>query len=139
MSLEQWTSQNNPIKKGIIMSDTPQSGLTDNAAGALAYITFIPAIIFLVVEPYNKTSYVRFHSWQSIFLNVAAFAVYVVLMIISMMSVFLWPLRALIGILSLLIWLACFVAWILCVIQALNGKRFKLPVIGALAEKQAGA
>jgi len=121
------------------MSDTPQSGLTDNAAGALAYITFIPAIIFLVVEPYNKTSYVRFHSWQSIFLNVAAFAVYVVLMIISMMSVFLWPLRALIGILSLLIWLACFVAWILCVIQALNGKRFKLPVIGALAEKQAGA
>lgn len=31
-----------------------QSGLSDNAAGALAYVTIIPAIIFLIVEPYNK-------------------------------------------------------------------------------------
>ena len=26
------------------------SGLSDNAAGAIAYITFIPAIIFLIVD-----------------------------------------------------------------------------------------
>ena len=48
------------------MSDFPppqpaQSGLSDNAAGALAYVTIIPAIIFLVVEPYNKNSFIRFH------------------------------------------------------------------------------
>jgi hypothetical protein len=48
-----------------------QSGLSDNAAGALAYVTFIPAIIFLIVEPYNKNSYIKFHSWQSIFLGIA--------------------------------------------------------------------
>ena len=46
------------------MSDSPQytpvppqaaqTGLSDNTAGALAYITIIPAIIFLVMEPYNK-------------------------------------------------------------------------------------
>ncbi len=52
------------------MSDFPppqpaQSGLSDNAAGALAYVTIIPAIIFLIVEPYNKNSYIRFHAWQS--------------------------------------------------------------------------
>jgi len=28
-----------------------QSGLSDNAAGALAYVTIIPAIIFLIVDP----------------------------------------------------------------------------------------
>jgi len=50
------------------MSEPNQSGLSDNAAGALAYVTIIPAIIFLIVEPFNKNSYVRFHSWQSIFL-----------------------------------------------------------------------
>ena len=55
------------------MADEPNataasSGLSDNAAGALAYLTVIPAIIFLIVEPYNKNSFVRFHSWQCIFL-----------------------------------------------------------------------
>ncbi len=49
----------------------PASGLSDNAAGAIAYITIIPAIIFLIVEPYNKNSFVRFHAWQSIFLGIA--------------------------------------------------------------------
>ena len=41
----------------------------------IAYLTFIPAIIFLIVAPYNKNSYVRFHSWQSIFLGVAAIVI----------------------------------------------------------------
>ena len=49
--------------------ETPQTGLSDNAAGALAYVTIIPAIIFLIVAPYNTNSYIRFHSWQSIFLG----------------------------------------------------------------------
>ena len=28
------------------------SGLSDNAAGGLSYITIIPAIVFLILEPY---------------------------------------------------------------------------------------
>jgi uncharacterized membrane protein len=31
------------------------------------------------------------------------------------------------------------VVWILCLVKAFNGERFKLPFIGDLAEKQAGA
>ena len=38
--------------------------LTENLAGALAYLTFIPAVVFLVVEPYKKNRFVRFHSVQ---------------------------------------------------------------------------
>ena len=55
--------------------DASQSGLSENAASGLAYLTFIPAIIFLVVAPYNQNSRVRFHSWQSIFLAIACFVV----------------------------------------------------------------
>src|SRR6185437_2632978 len=44
----------------------PAEGLSDTAAGALAYITIIPAIIFLVVAPYNTKPFVRFHAFQSI-------------------------------------------------------------------------
>ena len=30
------------------------AGLDDNVAGALAYVTIIPAILFLVLEPFNR-------------------------------------------------------------------------------------
>jgi uncharacterized membrane protein len=115
--------------------NTPQNGLTDNAASGLAYITFIPAIIFLVTAPYNQKSLIRFHSWQSIFLAIGWFAIWVVLAIIGMipfvnlLDIILFPLLG-IGFL---------VVWILCLVKAFNGERFKLPFIGDLAEKQAGA
>ncbi len=51
------------------------SGLSDNAAGAIAYLTFIPAVCFLIMEPYNKNSYIRFHAWQSIMLFIVVVAV----------------------------------------------------------------
>ena len=47
---------------------TTSAGLSDNTAAALSYVTIIPAIVFLVLEPYNKVPLIRFHSWQSIFL-----------------------------------------------------------------------
>jgi uncharacterized membrane protein len=105
-----------------------QSGLSDNAAGALAYVTVIPAIIFLLVEPFNKNPYIKFHAWQSIFLNIALFAVSV----IGIIPILGW-LIFLIGVPVLLI------AGLICLINALQGKRFKLPFLGNLAEKQAGA
>jgi uncharacterized membrane protein len=111
-----------------IQPQPAQSGLSDNAAGALAYITIIPAIIFLVVEPYNKNSYIKFHAWQSIFLGIAAF----VLGFINVIPI-LGQIIFLLGMLGI------FVAWIIVVLKALKGQRFKLPVIGNLAEKQAGA
>jgi uncharacterized membrane protein len=105
------------------------TGLSDNAAGALAYVTIIPAIIFLIVEPYNKNSYVRFHSWQSIFLGIAAIAIDIVLTIIPIVG---WILIPFVG-------LGFLVLWIILLLKALKGQRFKLPFIGDLAEKQAAA
>lgn len=110
-------------------------GLSNNAAAGIAYITFIPAIVFLVVEPYNRNPFVRFHAWQSIFLAIAAFVINLGLSFVlgiafaytPFLHLALWP----------LIDLAWFVIWILCLINAFNGKRFMLPVIGQLAEQQA--
>jgi uncharacterized membrane protein len=112
-----------------VSEETPQSGLSDNSAAALAYVTVIPAIIFLLVEPYNKNSYVKFHAWQSIFLGIAAFAIQIVLSIIPVVGWILIPF-VLIGFLVL---------WIIVLLKALKGERYKLPFIGNLAEKQAGA
>ncbi len=111
------------------MTEPSNPGLSDNAAGALAYVTIIPAIIFLIVEPYNKNSYIRFHSWQSIFLGIAFFGVDIVLTVIPIIGWILIPLVA----------LGFLVIWIIVLLKALKGERYMLPVIGAFAEKQAGA
>jgi uncharacterized membrane protein len=112
-----------------VPDETPQTGLSDTAAGGLAYITIIPAIIFLIVEPFNKNSYVRFHSWQSIFFGIAVFAVNIVLSVIPVIG---WIIMPFIGLVFLVI-------WVYVLLKALNGQRFKLPLIGDLAEKQANA
>ena len=46
--------------------------MTDNMAGALCYLFgFITGILFLVLAPYNQDRNIRFHAFQSIFLNIA--------------------------------------------------------------------
>ena len=119
------------------MTEPNQSGLSDNAAGALAYFTFIPAVVFLIVEPFNKNPYVRFHSWQCILLSISAFVINIVLSIGMAVAMMMLPF-GLIRLLWPLIELAWFLIWLLCVFNACNGKTFKLPLIGDFAAKQAG-
>ncbi|HEV2133055.1 MAG TPA: hypothetical protein VGR47_02215 [Terracidiphilus sp.] len=112
-----------------------QSGLSDNAAGGLAYVTPIPAIIFLVVAPYNRNRFVRFHSWQNIMLAIAWIVVDVALVVlgripgVGLLDIILGP----------LVGLGFFIVWLIAMIQAFTGKMFKLPVLGQLAEKQANS
>jgi uncharacterized membrane protein len=121
------------------MSEAPQSGLNDNTAGALAYVTFIPAIIFLLMAPYNTNSYIRFHSFQSILLNIAAFVIGIAIAIFTgIVYAFLpWGLYGLVHGASLLIDLLWFILWLVCVMKALNGVKFKIPVLGSFAEQMA--
>ncbi len=110
-------------------------GLTDNLAGALAYVTIIPSILFLVMQPYNRNRFIRFHSFQNIFFAIAWIALWIVLNIIVHIPFLGW--------LTLLIWpivgLAGFVIWLVLVLKAYQGQMFKLPMLGDIAEKQADA
>lgn len=114
---------------------TTGGGLADNVAGALAYVTIIPAIIFLVLEPFNRRRFIRFHSFQCIFFAVAWTVFWIGLSIIAHIpflgwaTVLIWPLVSLAG----------FIIWLILVLKAYQGQMFKLPVIGDMAEKQAGA
>ena len=47
-------------------------GIRDNIAGAMAYVTFIPAIVFLVAAPFKKNRFIRFHAFQALLLTLAA-------------------------------------------------------------------
>ncbi len=109
-------------------------------AGALAYCTFIPAIVFLLVEPYNKNRFVRFHSLQCIGLWLAGGVIGAALRLAGFLIFFIPVVGQLLMLLvSMLVGLGFFVIWLVLVVKALQGERFKLPVIGDFAELQADA
>jgi uncharacterized membrane protein len=102
------------------------TGLSANVAGLLCYVlTWVTGIIFVVLE--KKSTFVRFHAWQSIM----TFGVLTVAELILAWIPFVgWILSILIGILM-------FVLWIILIIQAGTGKMWKVPLAGDWAEKQA--
>lgn len=111
-----------------------------NLAGALAYITFIPAVIFLMVDPYRRDQFVRFHAFQCLLFWLASLASAAAFRLLA----FVLSIVPLLGYLLLLliafvIGLAVLVAWLLLVVKALQGEYFKLPVLGDLAERLSGA
>lgn len=114
-----------------------QAGLPENAAGALCYLLgLITGILFLALGPYNQNPRIKFHAFQSIFLNVAWMAFWVA-------SVFLLyllpgPLAFLYGLLQLVISLGIFLLWLFMMWKTYNGERVELPVVGPLAAAQAG-
>src|SRR5690349_15714318 len=67
------------VGPGRAITQSGTGGVTDNVAGMLAYFTIIPAIVFLVLEPYNRNRFIRFHSFQSIFFAVAWTVIWIAL------------------------------------------------------------
>ncbi len=101
------------------------AGLQSNLAGALAYL-WVMAIIFLLLEPYNKDKFVRFHSFQALFLGLASIAGNIVLTLLPVLG---W---ALIPLWSLLILVLAVVG----AVKAYQNQIWRIPVIGDFAEKQ---
>lgn len=117
--------------------------LDENIASALCYVlTWLTGIIFYLLEKENKT--VRFHAMQSIL-------TFLPLTILGWLfgwlgapkwtgygAYFGWDpgIPALIW-LSWVIWVILFLLWIFLIIKAYQGEKFKLPVVGDIAEKHA--
>ena len=116
------------------------SGLADNVAGLLVYLIGILAIVFLLIEPFNKNKFIRFHCFQCLFFWAAYIACFIVLMVLSFI---LGMIPVVGGIVAFLLWMALWlgavVVWILLMVKAYQNQMWKLPFIGDLAEKQANA
>jgi uncharacterized membrane protein len=111
--------------------------LTENIAGAIAYLTFIPAIMFLVIEPYKKNRFVRFHSIQCLLLCAAGILLAIALKLASVV-LFIIPLLGplLVVLVSTVVALGIFVIWLVLVVKAFQGEMFQLPVLGEFAAQQ---
>jgi uncharacterized membrane protein len=107
------------------------AGLSQNAASALCYLLgFITGIIFLVLAPYNQDRTIKFHAWQSIFLNVAFIILTIILPAVGHLAGI-----ALLSIIDL----AGIILWVYLLYSVYNGKQVRLPFIGDLAQKQANS
>ena len=111
-----------------------QGGLADHEAAALCYIPgagFLLSILFLVLAPYNTNRNVRFHAFQGLFLALAAFAASIVVGILAFIP-FLGPL------LAVMFWVLAIVGFLFLAWQTYQQQRIVIPIIGPLAEEQAG-
>lgn len=110
-----------------INPDKSSTGLDPKVAALLCYFAgFITGIIFLIIE--KQSRYVRLHAMQSTVIFASILVINIVLGFIPIIG---W----LIGI---LLPLATFVLWIGLMVLALQGRIYKLPIVGDFCEKQLG-
>ncbi len=102
-------------------------GVDENVAGLLAYVLgWISGLVIVLVEKDN--AFVRFHAMQSIITFGALTLLSILFGSLFVVFVFIIPFLN----------LAALVLWILLMVKAYQGQKFKLPVIGDMAEEWAG-
>jgi uncharacterized membrane protein len=112
--------------------------LTEPIAGGLAYLTFLPAILFLLLDPYNENRFVRFHSVQCLAFWGTGILAAIVLKLAGLLLFMIPVLGPLfVTLLDVVVALAAVVIWLVLVVKAFQGETFKLPILGALAEHYA--
>lgn len=98
--------------------------IEENLVGLLCYLGwFITGIVFIVLEKQNK--FVRFHAMQSIIVFLPAFIIEIILWFIPVVG---W-------ILGWIFTLLILILWIILMLKAYMGEKFKLPIVGDIAEK----
>ena len=109
------------------MSQSNGTSLQPNVAGLLCYIVgWITGLVFFLIE--KDDDFVRFHAKQSI---IVFGSITIVSLVIGWIPIIGWIVSVILSILAL-------VLWILLMVKAYQGERFKLPLAGDLAEKWQG-
>ena len=103
------------------------TGLEENVAGLLCYVLgWITGLVFILIEKENQM--VRFHAMQSIIVFGAISVVSIIISFIPLLGT----------ILGIILSVLALVLWILLMIKAYQGEKYKIPVAGDIAEKQTG-
>lgn len=126
-----------------VQSGKSSTGLDENIASLLAYVFgWVSGLIFFLME--KSSQLVKFHAMQSILLNVLVGVIAVVISIVLWILILILgqvsgALAGIVSLLSFLFWLifsvAVLIAWVMCLIKAYQGQKWKIPFIGDFAEK----
>lgn len=121
------TMSEGPVEAQESSQEGSSTGLDPNLAGLLCYLLgLITGIVFIIIEKENR--YVRFHAFQSLAVFGALFVLSLVAGIIPVVGTLISILLAPVGL----------ILWILLMVKAYQGERFKIPLAGDWAEDQSG-
>lgn len=135
-----------PVREGNVLAPDPQAvadegappamlppvAWSDRLVGALAYLTFVPALFFIFLKQYQQRKFVRFHAFQSVLFWAGVVALLLVGLLVSRLGwLFVWLL------IGALVLVALFFIWVVLSVKALQGECFELPWLGALAGQRA--
>lgn len=114
------------------------TGLAPNIASLLCYICMpITSIIFMLLDKENKD--VQFHAWQGTTFGIGYIVVIIAIEILSaLLGAVVSFIGVIVGLLVPVIGLVAFVVWIICLVKAYQGERWRIPYIGDFAAKKAG-
>lgn len=119
-------------------------GLDANLGAAIGYPVGVLAIIIFFMEKENR--FARFHALQSILYHVVALVVFIAIIVVWLivsiiLSLISSALATIVGVLVGLVVFGIVLVYlgglIFGAVKAYGGNRFKLPVIGEMAEKMA--
>lgn len=107
-----------------------QTGLSENVAGLLCYVLWwITGLVFFLID---KRPFVRFHAAQSMVLFGAITVLYWILGFVFMFTGFAGAM--LMSMVYWLLWIGSIVLWILCMVKAYQGERFRVPIVADVAD-----
>ncbi len=105
-------------------SQETQLGIDENLEAVLAYVLgWISGLVFLFIEKDND--FVRFHAMQSL---ITFLGLFIIMFVMGMIPIIGW-------LISILAMPVSLVLWIFLMYKAYQGERYKLPMIGDLAEE----
>jgi uncharacterized membrane protein len=120
---------------GVPSGEPSTTGLAPNVASALSYLAGpFSGVLLVLAERTNPT--VRFHAWQSI-IGLGGLGVLVAVLILSAFAAIVVSaalFRALLYA-GWAVWIGWIVLWVICIVKAYQGQRWKLPLVGDYAER----
>jgi uncharacterized membrane protein len=122
------------IENGAVLPVAPLS--RDALIGMIAYVTFVPALIFLLVPVLKEVRFVRFHSLQALLFFLGTLIVGGVTRLLFVILAFFPFVGFLLAwLIGGLVALAVVFVWIVVVVKAALGDAYELPVVGPFAAR----
>lgn len=106
----------------------PLASMDENVKGALTYLLgWITGLIFLLTE--KKSKFVKFHALQSV---ITFLSLHILTIIIGSFMIPAYRLWTILQLMYILI----FILWVVLMVKAYQGEKFKIPLLGDIAENQ---
>jgi len=119
-------------KKGVAKSSD------SNLFGALCYIIGVIVPLFVLFTEKKNDRFLAFHAWQSLALTVGMTVVWVGFMVVlTVLAVVSGGIAGILSCLMLPLMLVILLLVLYAAYKAYLGEKYKLPIIGDFAEKQA--